>query len=73
MYAPTLADLRNTPGGFHPLSADRSGQFALNLGGQFRLIFEPDEEPIPRKPDGGIDESKVTNIVIEGIVNYHGK
>ena len=73
MFAPTLADLRNTPGGFHPLSADRAGQFALNLWRQYRLIFEPYGEPIPRKQDGGIDESKVTSIAIEGIVDYHGK
>ncbi len=69
---PTLADMRVLPGRCHELSADRAGQFAVDLWGPQRLIFEPDHKPCPRLPHGGIDQSKVTRIQILEVVNYHG-
>ena len=71
--APTLADMDGVPGNCHQLRADRAGQFAVDLWGQFRLIFEPDHEPIPDLSDGGIDRARVTKIVIKEVVDYHGK
>jgi len=70
--APTMRDLDGAPGKFHPLSANRSGQFALHLWGQFRLIFVPDHDPIPTTDDGGIDQAHVTRISITEVVDYHG-
>lgn len=35
----------------HPLSGDRKGQFALDLVHPQRLVFEPANDPIPRKND----------------------
>jgi toxin HigB-1 len=71
--AVTLTDMQNVPGNCHPLSADRDGYFALNLWGQYRLIFKPDHEPVPVLDDGGIDRSRVTSIVITEVVDYHGR
>jgi proteic killer suppression protein len=71
--APTLADMRGVPGRCHELSADRAGQFALDLRGSFRLIFAPDHEPVPLLEDGGIDRSRVTKIVITEVADYHGR
>lgn len=55
----------------HPLKGDRLGQFALDLAGGVRLVFAPDHDPCPTRPDGGIDWSQVTVARIEYIGNYH--
>ena len=55
----------------HPLSGDRQGQFALDLHGGVRLVFEPDHEPVPVLADGGIDWAQVTRIMIIFIGDYH--
>lgn len=55
----------------HPLKGERAGQFALDLSGGFRLVFAPDHDLCPTRPDGGIDWSKVTIICIEYIGDYH--
>lgn len=55
----------------HPLHGDRQGQFALDLAGGWRLVFKPDHEPVPERPDGGIDWSRVTVVSIEFIGDYH--
>ena len=73
MSAPTLQDMQGVPGGCHQLTADRAGEFALDLWGSYRLIFEPDHKPVARLPDGGVDRSKVTRIVIKEVTDYHGK
>jgi hypothetical protein len=49
------------------------GQFAMYLWGPYRLVFEPDHEPIPRLADGGINLTEVTKVIIREVVNYHGK
>lgn len=55
----------------HPLKGDRLGQFALDLQGGKRLVFEPSNNPIPRKEDGSIHWAKVTEICIIFIGDYH--
>lgn len=69
--APTLAAVRGTPGRLHPLSGNRRLQYALDLRGATRLVFEPDHEPLPELPAGGIDESGVTAVRIIEVVDYH--
>jgi toxin HigB-1 len=71
--APTLADMQGVPGRFHELSADRAGQFSLDLRGSYRLILRPDHEPVPVLDDGGIDRALVTKIVITEVVDHHGR
>jgi proteic killer suppression protein len=55
----------------HPLKGDRAGQFALDLAGGWRLVFAPDHDPCPARPDGSIDWFQVTAICIEYIGDYH--
>jgi proteic killer suppression protein len=65
-----LDDMRQLPGRCHQLKGDHAGQFAIDLDGLNRLIFEP-TAPVPRNPDGGIDWSQVTSISIVGVEDYH--
>ncbi|MYA87725.1 MAG: system killer suppression protein [Boseongicola sp. SB0662_bin_57] len=55
----------------HQLSGDRREQFAVDLVQPYRLAFEANHEPIPRKEDGGIDTERVTSITILDVVDYH--
>jgi toxin HigB-1 len=71
--APTLADMVGVPGNFHQLSADRAGQFTLDLRGSYRLILFPNHDPVPQLADGGINRALVTKIVITEVVDYHGR
>jgi proteic killer suppression protein len=55
----------------HPLIEDRAGQFAVNLEGGNRLVFKPDDDPIPLTNDGSIDWPNVTAVCIVFIGDYH--
>ncbi|KAF0220466.1 MAG: proteic killer suppression [Geobacteraceae bacterium] len=55
----------------HELHGNRKGTLSVDLDHPFRLIFEPADEPIPTKPDGGLDWTKVTTIRILGIEDTH--
>ena len=55
----------------HPLKGDRTGQFAVDLAGGWRLVFAPANEPVPRRGDASIDWSAVTIVCIEFIGDYH--
>ncbi|MDR2707120.1 MAG: hypothetical protein LBC02_15210 [Planctomycetaceae bacterium] len=70
-YANNLEELRHTPGHWHELAGDRWGQLACRLESTTRLVFEPNHEPRPEKIDGGLDWTKVTEITITEIVDYH--
>jgi plasmid maintenance system killer protein len=67
----TLEQLRNQPGHFHALTEDKSGWLACDLDQPFRLIFEVANVPVPQLDAGGIDWSKVTQVRILGVLNYH--
>lgn len=69
MAAEVVTDL--VAGRPHPLKGDRFGQFALDLEGGRRLVFEPANEPIPLNKDGGIDWSQVTEVKIVFVGDYH--
>ena len=60
------------PGRCHELTGDRRGQLSVDLDHPYRLIFAPDHNPIPRKPDGGLDWKQVTAITIIEIEDTHG-
>ena len=55
----------------HPLKGDRYGQFALDLDGGRRLVFQPTAQPPPTAPDGGIAWNLVVSIEIVYIGDYH--
>ncbi|MEE3716750.1 killer suppression protein HigA [Tumidithrix elongata RA019] len=69
--AVSLVTMRDLPGRCHELRGDRAGQLSLDLDGPYRLIFEPANDPIPKKLDGGIDWTQVTAVRIIGVDNTH--
>jgi plasmid maintenance system killer protein len=69
--ADTLQVMRNLPGRCHELKGDRAGQLSLDLDGPYRLLFRPADEPPPTKPDGGMDWTQVTAVVVLGVVDTH--
>lgn len=54
----------------HLMTGDRAGKFAVDLKQPYRLVFEPNP-PVPRLPDGSIDRTRVTAVVILEVVDYH--
>jgi len=71
--ATILSDMRFTPGRCHELVGNRKGQLALDLDQPFRLIFEPADDPIPTREDGGLEWTEVRVIrILEIGVDYHG-
>lgn len=69
--ATTLEDLRYTPGNFHELRENRKGQWSCSLDGAYRLIFEPQEDPIPTNDDGQYLWIEIKGIEVIEIVDYH--
>ena len=70
--APSLDTLRHSAGKCHELSGDRKGQLAMSVTRNYRLVFEPAREPVPRLGDGGLDWRGVTSVMILEVVDYHG-
>lgn len=71
--AENLAVLRSLPQArCHELKGNREGTLAVDLEHPYRLIFEPANDPIPRKLDGGLDWADVTAIRVLAVEDYHG-
>ncbi len=66
----SLYELGAMPGRLHPIKGDRSGQFAMDLPGGWRLILRP-AQPVPTLPDGGVDLRGVTAVVIVEISRHY--
>ena len=66
-----LLMLKEVHPGLHPLKRERKGQFAMDLGPAFRLIFEPANQPLPRRPDGTVIWDRIDRVRIIEIVDYH--
>jgi proteic killer suppression protein len=69
--APCLEVMRHLPGRCHELKGNRAWQLSLDLDGPYRLLFRPVHEPVPIKPDGGLDWTQVTAVILVGVVNTH--
>jgi plasmid maintenance system killer protein len=68
-----LSDMRYLPGRCHELVGDRKGHLALDLDQPYRLIFEPADDPVPTREDGGLEWTQVRVIrILEIGVDYHG-
>lgn len=65
--------MRRLPGRCHELTGDLGGFFSIDLDGPYRLIFEPEGNPVPRKEDGGIDWTRVQAICIRSVEDTHDK
>ena len=55
----------------HQLKGKLKGCFAVNVKHPYRLIFRPVNSPLPVLDDGGLDLTKVTDIQIIGMEDYH--
>lgn len=70
--SPNLEVLSQIPAAnCHQLSGKRTGEWALDISANHRLIFEIDHDPIPRKDNGEIEKIKVTDIRIIETTDYH--
>lgn len=70
--ASTLEDLRNLPRArCHELKGNLKGCLSVDLDHPYRLVFEPAHNPVPEKPDGGLDWARVTEIRIIGLEDTH--
>lgn len=70
--ANALEDLRNLPQTrCHELKGNLKGYLSVDLDHPYRLVFEPSNNPLPKKPDGGLDWTKVTEIRIIGLEDTH--
>jgi plasmid maintenance system killer protein len=73
--APTLAALAppmSRPHRCHELTGDRQGQLTVDLDHPYRLVFRVSQSPLPQRPEGGLDWTKVTAIQIIDIEDTHG-
>lgn len=54
------------------LKGDHAGILALDLKHPQRLLFEPAHDPVPTRPDGGLEWDAVTAVRILRVEDYHG-
>ncbi len=68
-----LEDLRHLhQARIHELTGNRKGQFSADLDHPYRLIFVPQDDPEPRRDDGGWNWEGITIVAIVEIANTHG-
>lgn len=67
----TLEDVRHLPGNYHELKGNRKGQWACDLDQPYRLIFEPQEDPIPKDKDGKYVWVEIKGVEIIEVEDYH--
>jgi plasmid maintenance system killer protein len=68
--ANSLEDFRSLPGRCHELHGGRSGQLSLDLDHPYRLVFCPSGDGY-KKPDGGLDWTKITIVKVLGVFDTH--
>ena len=73
MAANTLENVRHLPGRYHELKDNRKGLWACDLDQPYRLIFKPQENPIPTNSGGHFIWCEIKGVVIQDIDDYHGK
>lgn len=70
--ADNLAIMKTIPAArCHELIGGRKGELALDVSGNYRMIFEPLHDPLPQKDDGGLNWEEVTKIQMNEIEDYH--
>ena len=71
--APTLDTMRKIPAAnCHELVGELKGKLAVDISGNHRIIFEPNYNPLPERNDGGLDWTRVLEIIIIDIgEDYH--
>ena len=70
--APALAAVPiDPPPRRHLLKGKYVGCYAVDLNGNWRLVFKPAHDPLPLLPDGGHDLAAITQIEIIAVTDYH--
>ena len=70
--ADCLADISHLPPArLHELTGDRKGTYSVDLLHPYRLIFEAADEPLPLLKTGGLDKTKVCEVLIIEIADTH--
>lgn len=60
------------PANCHLLSGDRTGEWAVDISANHRIIFVIANDPIPKKDDGSVNKILVTDIqIISAQEDYH--
>ena len=62
---------KSGPSRCHELTGNQKGTLSVDLDQPYRLLFIPNHDPVPLKPDGGLDWKQVTAIIITGIEDTH--
>ena len=63
--AANLAELAKLPQTrVHELKANRDEQISLDVKHPYRLLMRPNHNDTPRKPDGGLDWERITNVCL---------
>jgi plasmid maintenance system killer protein len=55
----------------HELTQNRDEQISVDVKHPYRLLMVPNHKETPRKPDGGLEWSLVTQVTILGIEDTH--
>ena len=72
--AESLENLSFVPGiNCHPLKGTRKGEYGITTVEPFRLVIKIGNNPVPRRMDGGVDLSMVTEVFIMEVTDYHGR
>lgn len=70
--SPNLKVLQQIPAAnCHPLVGSRKDEWAVDISGNHRLVFELEHNPIPKTENGEIDSINVTDIRIIETTDYH--
>lgn len=70
--AATLEELSRLPQTrVHQLTGDRDEQISVDVRHPYRLILACDHDETPRKPDGGLDWTRITKVQVIEIANTH--
>ena len=55
----------------HPYKGDRMGEWSIDIMENWRIIFEIDQDPIPKSEDGGVNLLLITAIKIVSVEDPH--
>lgn len=69
--ANSLLDMSHLPPARCHELVNRKGVFSVNLEHPYRLLFVPADDPIPKRADGGILLSSVTEVEVISIEDTH--
>ena len=56
----------------HELTGNLKGYLSVDLDHPYRLLFKPINDPMPTRPEGGLDWAGVTAIEIKRVEDTHG-